>query len=143
MRVCEFHQELVFRLSGRRGLELFSPSHQPASCLTENNSDGCSCSSCSFNCFLTPSILFFYPIAAVPSLSRQCPNISLSMTRANKSSIIAKVSVCLNSFAFCFQMYLIPDFHFELDLNLNIGQLWPQFLALGKQLLTWRKVPYI
>lgn len=55
------------------------------------------------------SILFFCLVAPVLSQPPQCTNTSLSMERGNNSSIIIKVSMSLNSFAFLLHI-LISDF---------------------------------
>lgn len=115
-RVCKFHQELVFRFSEGQGLELLTPESPASQLLNREQLGWLQLFPMSFQ-LLFISILFLSPVAPVPSPSPQCTYTSLSMKKGNNSSIIAKVFVSLNSFAF-FSISRVA-------LNLHIGQLCP------------------
>lgn len=103
--MCEFHQELVFRLSGRPWIRIVDPwvTSQPAASLRTALMGAVVPQSFQL---LFVSILFFHLVADVPSPSPQWVNTSLNVKEGNNSSIITKVSMSLNSFAFCYASWL-------------------------------------
>lgn len=111
-----------------QGLELLTPESPASQLLNWEQFRWMPLLAMSFQ-LLFVSILSFCPVVPLPSLSFQCTATSVSMTRGNNSSIIIKVSVSLNSFAFCLHLFWSQTFIPRVDLNLNIGQLCPWLIS--------------